>query len=128
MNAEQSARRLLELAGKATSGPWYYGSVTYDNHPPVAMVSTDLGMINPLNHDHHICGMDAKKMDTAEFIAESRTLAPKIAEALLVALEALETIVVDVARLQVENPEAEEFQMVADNAQRTIQKLFAEEK
>lgn len=117
MNAEQSARRLLELAGKATSGPWYYGSVTYDNHPPVAMVSTDLGMINPLNHDHHICGMDAKKMDTAEFIAESRTLAPKIAEALLVAMQILD----DWA------PLIPNYDDICDAFQR-IEKIFVEKK
>lgn len=71
MTASEAAKRLLSLAGKATKGPWVstVGSVLSDRSQVCGMPMTDWGVRD------------------SWFISETRTLAPKIAEALLVCLE-----------------------------------------
>ena len=82
MTPQESCRKLLELAGKATKGPWSVarniGDLCYVN---CGQLLTNTGLPTAI----------ATRIETnADFIAFSRNHGPQIAQALIVAIEALE--------------------------------------
>lgn len=109
--AEDAAKRIIELAGKATPEPWSWhmhgGDFLISNaeSPDRKNVMTgDLQFYNvPFD---------------AVLIAESRTLAPKIAEALLICMEWVKRI----------HSYGEVADYEVQNLNESIEKLFEKEK
>lgn len=108
MTAEQAAKRVIELSQKATSGPWMvhhvpdsiYGSSVLNHNGGRLFESTSYGKM---------------RLD-ADFIAETRSLAPKLAEAFLIAMEHIKAL------------KDQLTPGLADLILRNIEKTFVEEK
>lgn len=87
----------LTLAEKATPGPWWIGERQPNSYE--TMIHPDYRrdeIISSLTLDNRkifsVRNADAQLRASFDFIAQSRTLAPAMAKALLVAVEALEQV------------------------------------
>ncbi len=90
---KQTCERILELDGKATKGPWFDPWLIHNAKMEVTPAE-DVGI---KSGDETVCGVGwydgphflCKREDSA-LITDFRDSAPKIARALLIAMEALE--------------------------------------
>jgi len=91
MTPQDKIKAFLELAKKAAKGPWHH-HISDKEGCLMAAVFSEHGEL--FNLDDNINAMPVPDDDvmTAQFIAQSRNLAPRHAEALLVLYEAAEAV------------------------------------